>query len=228
MNFKSIIANFVEVTPDTSKDAPATSKTPTGIPGLPGGNAPVNFAQPVSASPAYSTTGAVDTNLAPKFAEKIQAAYSSSPLFDVATKFNEGLASLKDVIPDAGTRYRAVMAQLHFTPDNVRAAYQSLVDVIQGQDKHFGEVIDNQRKTDIGSREQTIASIDAQIEAAKAQIQALMQQRDSVNGEIVATKAKLDSAVTTFDSVAKGLITQVQDNLSSINIYFPVLAAKTN
>ena len=113
------------------------------------------------------------------------------------------------------------MDQLESTPQQLIEAFQSLITVIEGEDKHFNEVMEHQRQVEVQTREENITRINGQIETANNQIKDLMTQRDTIAVEVVAMKTKLDTAENSFDGAAKSLESGIQDTLRKLSIYIP-------
>jgi len=222
MDFHKILSTFVEL-----PEKPVSTQTPTSTP-EPAASTSLNFA--LSQSVPYNSpvsSGVSDPTLAENFGKKIQAAYSSSPNYNQIVQFNENLSSLKDDIPEEGSRFRAALKVLHVTPQQMVDAYQSLIGVIVNEDKRFSQAIEQQRENEIGSREQKVKEINSQIEAAQNQIKDLMSQRDTIATESVSFKTKYDTAETTFDGAAKSLEMGIQDILRKFNIYTQTASTST-
>ena len=108
MDLKKLISDYiVELPPDKPKaaTAPATAAAPavapSGIPGLPGGTeTPVYVTRSGPAPAAYVPPTEIDSTLSPKFAEKIQSAYTKSPAYALVQRFTKALETLAKYVPE--------------------------------------------------------------------------------------------------------------------------------
>jgi hypothetical protein len=217
MNLRSLINDFVVDLGDNKSPQPQSQPTPT-ISGLP--NAPV-----LSNTFSIGTASAVDSTLATGFIEKLKGKYSSSPHNPIVEQFAATIESLQEFIPEEGNRFRAALKQLQktqgFDSTALSGAYQSLIGVLQAEATKFGQIISAQREQEISNREKGVSALQQQIELKNKEIADLMTQRDTVAGEIVVQKTKLDTAENTFEGAVNTLRGSIEDQLRKIQLYIP-------
>ncbi len=223
MPFRELINKYImEMPPETAQQSSGTTAH-TATP-VSSGSGPAT--QPVTYPTLAAATPGVDSNLLSNCVGKIQAAYSKSSTAALVIQFTETLETLKESITEEGNRFRTAAKLVHTTPQQLADAYHSLIGVIDGEDKHFSEIIEGQRTVEIKQRETSVTSINSEIEAANNQIQALMLKRDTITGEIVALRNKLDTAKNSFDGAAQSLRTGIEDSIRKVSIYLTTPATK--
>jgi len=231
MDFKGLFKEYV-MDLDASPNPPqaVVTATPTvisglpGIPGLPGQPGAAGLgALPI----AGFEPGQIDASMSSTFIEKLKSKYLGSPTYPVIEQFTNSLETLAEFIPDEGSRYRAALKQLVKTGvdgSKLADAYNALVTVLDTENGKFATKIAQQRAAEITTREETVKDINLQIEAKNLEIRALMDQRETVAGEIVDTKTKLDTAQNSFDGAMATLRSQNDDSLRKLSIYLPINA----
>jgi hypothetical protein len=208
----------------------------TSIPGLGGIGFGVTPAQPTFAAPSFTSpvattpvTVSVDANLAGQYVAKLREKFTASPYSGVLTQFAATLDSLVEAIPEEGARFRAAMKvlakQTNLTPEQLTAAYQSLIDILEGEAGKFQQGVGQMQAKEVTSREQNVQQINAAIESKNKEIQDLMQQRDQIGTDIVAAKQSIGGKVASFEGAVNSLRSEVNDTLQRLRIFFPAAQA---
>jgi len=224
-SWREFVNDYVMTLPPEKPTDAHASGDPQGIPGLPGAVAATG---PAVSAPAYvapSTPNPGDSTVTNAFIEKLKSKYATSPLYPVIEQFTTSLESLGDFIPEEGNRFRAALKQLKgIDSPKLAEAYQSLIKVLEGEATKFSTVLTEQRSNEIGSREATIKNINSQIETKNNEMKSLMEQRDTVAGEIVSTKTKLDTAENSFEGAVATLRGQLEDSVRKVTMFLPSTA----
>ncbi len=172
---------------------------------------PTASAAPVTttAAPAYVPlipSASVPTDgFLTKLRSKIQS--PGSPV----EKFEATLNSLT-AITDIGTRVTAAASVLSATAGidatQIRNAYNDRLSAIELQCGQFKTALDGQHEQ--------VAKMTADIDAKNRDIQALTQQRDSLNAEIAAIRTKITTAQSGFDSAAATVRNEIQEAMNRL------------
>ena len=228
--------NKDEKAPESNPVPPTTQPTRTsnipGIPGLAGipGLSSTPAAAPVQQVPTFTPTGPVtvtaDANLAGQMAAKLREKFAGSPYNAILNQFSTTLAGLTEDIPEEGRRFRAALKlQSNVTSDQLVAAYQSLIDVLEQEAAGFQQKVGQMQSKEVDAREQQVQQINAQIEGKSKEIQGLMAQRDQIGNDIVGAKQTIGSKVASFEGAVSSLRSEVNDSIQKLRIYFPTAAA---
>lgn len=211
-----------------------TQQRPAGIPGItiPGlstaaPSTPATSFTPAFTSPAASApvTVTADPNLAQQMRDKLREKFAASPYSGILTQFAATLESLAEAIPEEGNRFRAAMKvlakQTNLTPEQLTAAYESLLQVLDGEAGKFQQSVGQMQAKEVEAREQQVQQINQSIESKNKEIQGLMQQRDQIATDIIGAKQTIGAKVASFDGAVNSLKAEVNDTLQRLRIFFP-------
>lgn len=230
MNFKSLLFDDTpkqEIPPAAVKPAEPVQQPVRGIPGLPGFNTAPTAAQQQQAYTPQPQQVVADPAMSSGFVEKLRGKYSTSPLYPVIEQFGNAVEAMSEV-PEEGSRFRAALKFLQkqsgIDATKLTDAYGSLVAVLDSEAAKFCKALEQQKATEVDTREQEVASINAQIESKNKEIAGLMQNRDQVAGQIVEQKTRLGATQASFEGAQAQLHAELQDALNKLHVYVPVAA----
>jgi hypothetical protein len=221
-------------TPESSVPVPQQQRTttgiPAGIPGIPG--IPTYAAPQVTPLPVASSTPVTvtaDPNLSGQMAAKLREKFAASPYSGILSQFSSTLESLSEAIPEEGNRFRAAMKvlakQTNLTPEQLAAAYQSLIDVLETETGKFQQAAGQMQAKEVDAREQNVQQINAAIETKNKEIQGLMQQRDQIAMDIIGAKQTIGAKAASFEGAVNSLKAEINDTLQRLRIFFPQATA---
>jgi hypothetical protein len=143
-------------------DKPAARATP--VPAA--AQAPQHFSAPPAGQPAQPDPAALA-----KLEQRLQGA--CPPAY---VQFMEQYETLKDVIPDEGTRFKAALKTSHTTPDQIVAALDQLLASMDTAHTDFTHSFETSKAKKLGEAEQSIKATDELIKSSEEQIKAIEEK----------------------------------------------------
>lgn len=178
---------------------------------------------PVPAAPETGSSGAISD----KFVEILSTALEKNNQegFDYL-EFRQALKNLSKMSMDEGTRYQSAyaMAQtMGVTNVKLIESANFYLQVLSGEQSKFNEAHAQQRTRLIGSREDDIKSLEAQIQQKTEQIQQLTQQieehrrqSEQIRQEISNNTLKIESTKADFDTTFNSVARHIQDDVAKM------------
>lgn len=190
---KGLVAEEV---PDRSRPAPTTATTE---------------AQEHAHAPAHATTSptapvlhaaAPDAQALAKLEARVQGA-----LPPAYATFMETYESLREDIPDERTRFRVALKTSHTTADQVYAAIDQLIGVMDAARAEFSRSFEENKSRRVGEAQRAIFATEAKIASGEAELKALQEgvaalraKRDADTQGMQAETERLEEVRAGFES----------------------------
>jgi hypothetical protein len=141
-------------------------------------------------------------------------------------EYKNSLKSLEKMPMDEQTRYQSAFAMaktMGATPDKLVAAAGHYLKVLQSEEKKFEQALVNQRKRQIGGREQQIKDLENGIKQKTAHIKKLTQdiensqkQLNAIKSEISGAVVKVENTKNDFIASYNAIVSQIQKDVANM------------
>ena len=183
--FGGIRSLFVEEVPEhTGQTAPITITTARPEP-------PVTFGAP----PAQNTVTpdpAVIAKLEAKLQSKMPSIYQA---------FMDQYETLRDVIPDETTRFKAALKTSKTTPELLAGAVDNLIQVMQDAQQEFTKSFEDNKGKVLSQAQQSIAATEGLIETREKQIKAIEEEIASLRTKLQTDRDQAKSEEQRFEGI---------------------------
>jgi hypothetical protein len=145
---------------------------------------------------------------------------SSSP--KTWTELQEQIITLKTVLPDEPSAYKAAIAlfgKKGIGHDQLLQDATSCIDILDGKKQEFDKELDNQIKSRVGGKQQEIESIDNELKSLQAKINDLISKKNQETIEISAEKDKISQTQNKFVMAYNLLKQELMDEKTKIQTY---------
>ena len=144
-------------------------------------------------------------------------------------EFKQALANLANMPMDEATRYKSAFAMaqtMGATPAKLMDSAGHYLGILQQENDKFRQAVENQKQTQIGSKQSQIDNLEAVIKQKAEQIKKLTEEIDQHRQEMIKTKddiaqsmVKVEQTQGDFSATYNSLIGQIQGDVSNMKKY---------
>ena len=216
--FKNLKSLFIEEVGDDSKKGQTESPKSAEVQ-----DKEEVVASSVGNTPAKASEGKITT----KFMEILFKAMEDNNLdgFDYL-EFKQSLKSLEKMPMDEQTRIKSAFAMaqtMNATPDRLIQSANHYLNVLQQEEKKFGEALNNQRAIQIGDKEKQLVEFDQAIKSKTEQIKKLTAEiekhqkaMDRIKQEVANASIKVESTKNDFIASYNLVVSQIAKDIENM------------
>jgi hypothetical protein len=216
-NFGGLSDLLFESQPDKAPDAkvpPAVQPTPSTAP------TPIAVRTPIMAP--LEVAGQTEATKVEAFVKILRDKLAAAPEAETLNSFMTLFTSLAEDLPDEAKRFRAALRALEKTEGisqlQFQAALEKMLQYLEIEGTKFAGQVNQQIANNVTNREQSIAKLNADIEA-------LEKQRDDLAVELVGARNDVATVQASFKAASQEIGQEINDSLNRLRIYSTV--AKT-
>jgi hypothetical protein len=229
MSWKDMIPPAVK---DAIFEEEPDSKKPTAKPGHPQPQIPVPFQDPFAipatapsvptSTPAISIDAGADPDSISVFADRLKAKtdFDATP---VGQQVNEHLAPLEGLPLTEMQKMSAVLkggAKEGLTGEKIIATLQSLLGVLNAEQRTFAQSVAAATATEVETREKAIQDEVARAKSLEEQISASRQKQTDLSAELIAAQTNIERRKAQFKAALDARTAELQ---TTINHYQSIL-----
>ena len=196
------------------------------------GDAKTSAPQKVTPSVSFplSPSGAGGGTVSEKFMQALSGAMEAANLdgFDYF-EFKQALANLKNVPIDEPTRYKSAFAMsqaMGVTAGKLQSTAQHYLDVLQNERSKFNQAADNQRNTQVGSKQSEVQNLETMMQQKAEMIQKLTaeiaqhrQDVEKIKTDIAQATVKVEQTQRDFEATYNAVVGQIQADAQNMKNY---------
>jgi predicted nucleic acid-binding Zn-ribbon protein len=157
----------------------------------------------------------------PKIKEQILTTLNSKSPADW-TEFQNQITTLKSVLPDEISAYKAtfaLFAKKGISPEQMLQDASSVVDLLESQKQEFDSEYERQLSQKVGIRQKHVADLSGQIKALEAQIATLTSQQSEESAAIAVETNKIAQTQSNFIAAYNVVHKELVDEKNKISAY---------